>query len=50
MSIVADIAVAEGASFSRAEMDRLIDLAAAGIAELCKRQRAALELARGGGR
>jgi len=40
---------AEGASFTRAEMDRLIDLAAGGIAELCKRQRAALELSRRSG-
>jgi ribonuclease PH len=39
---------AEGASFTRAEMDRLIDLAALGIAELCKKQRAALELSRRG--
>jgi ribonuclease PH len=39
---------AEGASFTRAQMDQLIDLAALGIAELCKRQRAALELSRRG--
>jgi ribonuclease PH len=37
---------AEGASFSRQEMDKLIDLAAAGIQELCKKQRAALEASR----
>jgi ribonuclease PH len=39
---------AEGASFTRAEMDRLIDLAAGGIAELCRRQRVALEASRRG--
>jgi ribonuclease PH len=39
---------AEGASFTRAEMDRLIDLAASGIAELCRRQRVALEASRRG--
>jgi ribonuclease PH len=33
---------AEGAPFSRAELDRLLDLAAAGIRELCRRQREAL--------
>jgi ribonuclease PH len=33
---------AEGATFSRAELDRLLDLAGLGIAELAKRQRAAI--------
>ena len=34
---------AEGAPFTRAEHDRMLDLALAGIAELCAAQRAALE-------
>jgi ribonuclease PH len=38
---------AEGAPFSRRELDALLDLAAAGIAELCRRQRAALAAATG---
>jgi ribonuclease PH len=33
---------AEGATFSRAQLDQLIDLAAAGIRELCRLQRAAV--------
>jgi ribonuclease PH len=37
---------AEGAPFSRAELDALVDLAAAGIAEICRRQRAVLAAAR----
>jgi ribonuclease PH len=37
---------AEGATFSRTEMDKLLDLAASGIAELCRRQRTALAQSR----
>jgi ribonuclease PH len=37
---------AEGAPFARAELDALIDLAAGGIRELCRRQREALATAR----
>lgn len=37
---------AEGASFERRELDRLLDLAAGGIRDLCRLQRAALERAR----
>jgi ribonuclease PH len=33
---------AEGAPFARKDLDRLVDLAGAGIAELCRRQRAVL--------
>jgi ribonuclease PH len=36
---------AEGAPFARKDLDRLVDLAGAGIAELCRRQRAVLESA-----
>ena len=36
---------AEGAAFSRAEMNQLMDLASAGIAELVRQQKAALALA-----
>jgi len=39
---------AEGAPFSRRELDALLDLAAAGIAEICRRQRAVLDAARAG--
>jgi ribonuclease PH len=39
---------AEGAPFARAELDALIDLASAGIRELCRRQRALLATARTG--
>jgi ribonuclease PH len=37
---------AEGQTFSRAEMDRLVDLATIGVRALCKAQRAAVEAAR----
>ena len=36
---------AEGATFNRAELDSLLDLATAGVAELCAAQRDALESA-----
>ncbi len=38
---------AEGAPFSRAQLDKMIDLAAGGIRSLCAAQRAAIEAARG---
>ncbi len=38
---------AEGASFSRQELDRLLDLAAGGIRELCRAQRDAVAAAKG---
>jgi ribonuclease PH len=40
---------AEGAPFSRPELDRLLDLAAGGIRELCRMQREAVAAARGKG-
>jgi ribonuclease PH len=36
---------AEGAPFARKDLDRMVDLAGAGIAELCRRQQAVLESA-----
>jgi ribonuclease PH len=42
---------AEGAPFARATLDRLLDLATAGVRELCRRQREVLAaMARGGAR
>jgi ribonuclease PH len=38
----------EGATFSRAQMDELVDLATAGVRELCRHQRAAVVAAQGG--
>jgi len=37
---------AEGAPFTRDQLGQLLDLAATGVRELCRRQRAALEGAR----